>query len=98
MMEAIDRKFKFIAVHTTKKTIFTEDDAVLFLAKDAALPATLKFYHQECRGMGADPKQLEGIKLLIDRVDQYQRMNPKRVKVPDVDDGPEAAVVLKPNA
>jgi len=45
----------------------------------------------------ADERQLEGIRLLKDRVLMWQRANEKKVKLPDVEAGKEEKRVCKPN-
>jgi predicted ATP-grasp superfamily ATP-dependent carboligase len=77
---AIDRKFFIIADHVTKHTSHTERDAVLFLAKDKALPDTLRYYHEKCTKLGADPRHLQSIVLLLDRVEAYQAAYPDLCK------------------
>lgn len=96
-MEAIDRKFKIRALHTTKGKAYTEHESVLFLAKDKALPATLRFYKEECYRMGAKKEQLIGIQLLIARIERYQQENPEIIKVADIDKGPEEDYVNRQN-
>ena len=94
----IDRKFRFIGYNPSKHgTIYTEEDGVLFLAKDRAFLETLPTYREKLVELGADARQVAGVDLLIERVRRYQEENPRLVKVPDVDDGPEAAAVLRPN-
>lgn len=96
-MEQVDRKFLIEAEHITKGIKHTERDAVLFLAKDNAFPATLRFYRQECERLGADVSQLLSVDLLIDRVDTWRRLNPDQCKVPDVDYGEEYGIQCRPN-
>jgi hypothetical protein len=96
-MEVVDRKFQISAVCREHGHLFSEADAVLFVAKDKALPATLRFYLEECRRLGAAERQLEGIALLIARVEAWQVANPGRVKVPDVDAGPLGDMIVAPN-
>ncbi|KAF0145088.1 MAG: Uncharacterized protein FD156_1199 [Nitrospirae bacterium] len=95
-MEPIDRKFVFHAICIEHKHEHSHQDAMVFLAKDKALPETLKFYYQECYRLGAKPEQLEGIRLLIERVERYQVENAEKVKVADIDI-PEGAEILLPN-
>lgn len=97
-MEKIDRKFSILARSREHGNQHTEDDAVLFLAKDKALPETLRFYREECERIGADARQLLGIALLCERVETYQRLHPERLKVPDVDESPEGDRIVRPNA
>lgn len=91
----IDRKFKIVAEQSITKAKHTEKDAVLFLAKDKALPATLDFYREECERLGADPDQIQGVLKLIERVKEYQAKHAKKVKVADIAPGKESARVLK---
>jgi len=44
----IDYKFKFVATNPCKMNVFTEDNAIVFLAKDAAVPKMLVAYYDEC--------------------------------------------------
>jgi hypothetical protein len=82
---AIDKKFRFLAVNPCKKgVIYTEEDGMVLLAKDDACLPTLKFYHDECVRLGAGLAQVEGIRLLIERVEQWRAKYPNRCKVPDV--------------
>lgn len=71
-MEIIDRKFQLLAVNPVNGKIYTEANAMVFCAKDAALPAALKAYRQECLRIGANPEHVESVGLLIERVEQYQ--------------------------
>ena len=96
--EPIDRKFSISAKATEHdRPYYDEHHAVLFLAKDRALPATLTFYRYECEALGADPRQLEGIDRLRERVIAYQDANPDLVKVADVDVGSTGDAVIAPN-
>lgn len=80
-MEIIDRKFRTLAVNPVNGNIYTEKDSILFCAKDAALPATLNAYQEECIRLGANPEHITSVGLLIDRVCQYQKEI--EVKIPD---------------
>jgi hypothetical protein len=95
--EPIDRKFLFEAVCREHDHTYDEHHAMVFAAKDAALVPTLRFYREQCERIGALPRQLVGIDLLIQRVIRYQMMNPERVKVPDVDEGQSADHIVAPN-
>lgn len=96
-MEPVERKFTFVATSLEHGRQHTEADAMVFLAKDRALPNTLRFYRQECIRLGAAPRQLDGIELLIERVECWQRENPDQLKVPDVDEGPTGDSIVAPN-
>ena len=96
-MEDLDRKFEFIARHTTKGKAFTHREGVVFLAKDNAFMPTLKFYLEECKRQGVGVGQLKGIKLLIKRIERWRRENPDELKIPDIDGFKEEAFVCREN-
>ena len=78
-MDVIDRKFKLLAVNPVTGKIYTEENAMVFCAKDKAVPAALKAYREECVRYGANPEHIESVGLLIERVELYQRMVETRV-------------------
>lgn len=94
--EPIDRKYTFCATSTEHPKEHSHMDALVFLAKDKALPATLSFYRDECFRLGAQVEQLQGIDLLIERVLCFQAERPDLVKVGDVD-VPDMAGILDAN-
>lgn len=69
----IDRKFKILAVNPVNGKTYTEDTALLLCAKDAAVPAALAAYANECSRIGANPEHIESVWLLHDRVVDYQK-------------------------
>jgi hypothetical protein len=71
-MEKIDRKFRFVATNLCNGKVYTEDNAIVFCAKDRALVAALVAYGDECEKLGCGKEHLESIDLLIDRVTAYQ--------------------------
>jgi len=75
----IDSKFAIHAKHVTHRYLATEENAMIFLARDAALPATLRAYREECERLGSDEAQLKSIDALIVRVDEWQAKNGSRV-------------------
>ena len=83
----IDKKYKIMAVKKEKNgkailnVLHTEEDSILFLAKDLAVGPMLFHYHEICKRMGCDDDHLDAIVKLIDRVSDYQRKNGS--KVPD---------------
>jgi hypothetical protein len=79
----IDWKYKINAVNPCSKNTHTEEDSILFLAKDKAVPAMLRTYLAECEQLGANPAHLEAIQLLVGRVDAHQQ--DIESKVPDTD-------------
>ena len=96
-MEVIDRKFKFKAVSNKSKKVYTEKNAIVFLAKDILLPALLDKYLELCQFAEVDSRQIEGVKLLKERVEKWQVKNEKKVHVPDIEEGKEEKRVCKPN-
>ncbi len=94
--EPIDRKFTFFATCCEHGHEVSHMDAMIFLAKDKALPATLNYYKVACEARGAKPEQIRGIELLIQRVERYQAEHPDQVKVADIDI-PDNAGILDEN-
>ena len=94
--EPIDRKFIIAARCVEHGHAHTDNDSVLFLAKDKALPATLEFYRQECIRLGAKKEQMLGVELLIGRVKKWQDTFLQNVKVADID-LPAGESILRPN-
>lgn len=93
----IDRKYKVTAVSRNSGKTYTEKDVIVFKAGDQALPAALKAYEETCRELGASEAQQTGVRLLRERVEDYQRNHPSKVKVADVEPGKEAKRVCAPN-
>jgi len=77
--KTVDRKFKILAVNPINCKYYTEKNSVLFVAKDAALPATLEFYKQECISLGCNAEHIASVELLIGRVMEFQNENESRV-------------------
>lgn len=94
--ESVDRKFKILAINPHKGVIYDDHHAVLFLAKDKVFLETLPTYIENLVKSGADSMQIIGAKLMMERVRQYQERNPDIVKVPDIDQAKEVAVI-QPN-
>ena len=79
----IDRKYKILAINPVSGGIHTEDDAILFLAKDEAILPMLDAYLEECELLGCEDTHIDGLMLLMQRVEIYQKKHGK--KVPDTD-------------
>ena len=79
----IDRKYKILAVNPCSGNVHTEEDAILFLAKDLAVLPMLDTYVKECNQLGCEDTHLDSMNLLIERVEEYQRN--VTTKVPDTD-------------
>jgi len=94
----IDRKFRILATCCAHGHNYTEEDGVFFRAGDSAFNRNvLDAYKREAIKLGANQRQILGIELLIERVEKYKAANPALVKVPDVDEGAEEAIVNRPN-
>jgi hypothetical protein len=78
-MQVIDRKFQIFAVNPSNGHEYTEQNSLLLCAKDAAVPAALKAYHDECVRLGANPEHIQSVCLLIERVEKYQAEVEKRI-------------------
>lgn len=83
-MEGIDWKYKIHAVNRATDKVRTDDEAILFLAKDDAVPPTLAFYYEECQRIGAEQGQLDSIRLLQTRVQNWRREHFDECKTPDM--------------
>ena len=96
-MERIDRKFKFVAVSEKSGKKYTQNNAIVFLVKDALLPDLLDKYLELCLKAKVDERQITGVSLLKERVMAWQRANMKKVKLSDVENGKEELRVCKQN-
>ena len=86
MRQKLDGKF-FGIIHKNKdNSVVPPDQWVVFLAKDNAFPATLAFYREECKRLGAGPQQMAAVDDLITRVTEWRDNNRDLCKVPDVKD------------
>lgn len=83
----LDGKFHGIIVKNKDQSIIPQDQWVVFLAKDNAFPATLKFYLEECKRQGAGYRQIQSLEELIKRVEKWRSANYKLCKIPDVEVG-----------
>ena len=77
----LDRKYKILAINPCSGSIHTEEDSVLFLAKDKFLPQVLQWYRDQCRMGGCDDSHLESISFLRERVIDFQKEH--GAKIPD---------------
>ena len=77
----IDRKYKILAINPVSGGIHTEEDAILFLAKDEAILPMLDTYLEECELLGCEDTHIDSLLLLMKRVETYQKEHGK--KVPD---------------
>lgn len=86
-MAKLDGKFHGIIAKNKDGSIVPQDQWMVFLAKDNAVPATLRFYFGECQRQGASRDQLAAVADMIDRVDAWREANPNLCKTPDVQPG-----------
>jgi hypothetical protein len=83
----LDGKFHGIIAKNKDGSIVPQDQWVVFLAKDNAFPATLRFYRAECNRQGAASEQLAAVDAAIARLDEWRQANPDKCKTPDVQAG-----------
>lgn len=72
MNGAIDRKFNIFAINPSTGKTYTDQDALLLCAKDAAVPAALIAYRDKCAVLGANQEHIDSVQLLIGRVVDFQ--------------------------
>jgi len=75
----IDRKFKMIAVNPVTGKVYTEENALVLCAKDAAVPAALEAYRNKCVQLKANREHIASIELLLQRVLQFQMDHERRI-------------------
>jgi hypothetical protein len=82
-MQKLDAKFSGVIFKIKDGSIVTDDEYVVFLAKDAAFWNTLNFYYEECKRLGADKEQLAAVSRMLERLRTWRDANHNRIKVPD---------------
>jgi len=75
----IDRKFKFVATNPCNGKVYTENNAVVFCAKDKALVPALRAYIGACVALGCGPEHIESLDLLMERIREFQKNIESRV-------------------
>ena len=81
---SLDRKFKVTAINRATGRVRTDAEVIVFVASDDALPATLAFYHEECRRKGSDEGHLKSVELLEDRLAIWRHEHKGLCHVPDM--------------
>lgn len=87
MRRKLDGKFHGVIVKNKDGSVVPQDEWMVFLAKDNALPATLQFYLEESARLGASQDQIAAIVGLIERVQSWRFHNAAKCKTPDVQEG-----------
>ena len=79
----IDWKFRILAVNPCKvNRVYTEADGIFFCAKDAALPAAIVAYIDECKLLDCGDSHIQAMTQALERIRAYQKSN---LKIPDTD-------------
>lgn len=86
-MAKLDLKFHGLVLKNKDESVVPEDQWMVFLAKDDAVPAMLDTYLAECIRLGAAQPQIDAVRELILRVHEWRALNPTLLKTPDVDPG-----------
>lgn len=84
-MEIIDRKFKFVATNPCKGNVYTEENAMVFCAKDKAVLPMLFAYIEECKSLGCGKEHIESMELLRKRVNDFQGAIESRIPDTETD-------------
>ena len=82
-MARLNLKYEGTIIKSEDSSIVPEDEWVLFRASDKFLLKVLDFYEGQCQSSGCSKEHLDDIQGLKDRVDEWQRRYPTRVKIPD---------------
>ncbi len=79
----LDAKFSGTIFKVKNGAIVTDDQYMVFLAKDDAFPETLEFYRSKCGQLGADDEHLAAVDRTIQRLKAWRDANVLACKVPD---------------
>ncbi len=69
----IDRKFRLLAINPVTGKHYSEQDAIVLCAKDAAVPAALEAYRDKCIELGANIEHIHSVELMLRRVLDFQK-------------------------
>jgi predicted ATP-grasp superfamily ATP-dependent carboligase len=83
----LDGKFHGIVVKNKDQSVVPQDQWIVFLAKDDAVPAMLRAYEQACKNVGAGSEQMKAVQDLRERVKAWRYAHPELCKVPDTEPG-----------
>jgi len=86
-MIPLDAKVTGILHKTETGEFIPPDEYVVFRAHDKCFLETLLFYKAQCVLEGAEEEQLNAVDRLIQRVIDWQKAHPDRMKIPDAKPG-----------
>lgn len=85
-MDKLDGKF-YGEIYKNKNGARVPDDQwIVFLAKDNAVPTMLNFYLKACIEIGADLSHLMAVKDLMSRVSKWRTLNLGLCRTPDTEE------------
>lgn len=87
ILEKLDAKFSGVIFKVKDGSIVTDDQYMVFLAKDNAFAEMLPMYRAKCVELGADPEQIAAIDRAIQRARRWRAINYDKCKVPDAHQG-----------
>lgn len=83
----LDGKFKGTVYRSRDNQVVDDEQWMVFLAKDNAVPQMLAFYRNRCVELGAGEEQIKSVDRLIDRVHAWRQTHHELCKVPDAEPG-----------
>lgn len=86
-MTKLDGKFHGVVVKNKNQSIVPQDQWMVFLAKDNAVPHMLQEYYRKSVELGASNEQLSAVYEMMERVNDWRKHNPHLLKVADVEVG-----------
>lgn len=82
-LEKLDAKCSGVIFKVKNGTIVTDDQYMVFLAKDNAFAAILPMYRAKCVELGADQEHIAVVDRTILRLGLWRAANASACKVPD---------------
>ena len=79
----LDAKFYGTILKAKNDQRVTDDEYVVFLAKDNAFAAMLPIYRAKCVELGCDAEQIAAVDAMIDRLATWRAANPHKLKNPE---------------
>lgn len=84
-IKKLDRKFKGAIYANKDGRKIPDDQWIILLAKDDAVPATLQFYRDKCKLLGVEESHITAVSDLINRVEKWREQNVDLCRLPDTD-------------